>query len=616
PDCDDLDPCTTDECLGGSCLNTPLSCPPDETCVGGTCVPVGACCVAQVCSTETETNCSTSGGTYLGDGTPCRSVTVYQNSPGTSIPDGGGPGDPAVDTINVPDAFTVGDVDVDLSVTHTWVGDLTVTLTHLGTTVTVLDQPGVPVSQFGCDTDDYDDIILDDEGAGGAIEVACANGLSSPPNYRPNSPLSAFDGMTSAGDWVINVYDSASQDSGTLDIWSIHIDEADSNPCIGVCLTDPDCDDDNECTDETCNAGTCEYTNLTDPCDDLLFCNGDDMCAGGSCSIHTGDPCKSGAECADTCDEGTGTCNTPAGTPCTEDGNLCTDNECDGAGNCAASGNTDLCDDGDDCTEGDVCQGDEFGTCAGTFADDDGDGVCNAEDICPGGDDTVDSDGDGIPDACDIESPILAPSPHDVLKNRYISIDPRGVFGVNEGKNLDIRLTLTSTLVIGVTAIDSEWWANEPDENCISTVGPSRPAAAPNWDACPTLHLTGCPIMPKSIYTIVVVDDELVSDTPLAAATQAKPGIKCWGDLVGQFDGKIWGPPNGTVNADDFVAVIKSFVDPNAFNAVHVSLCDLHPAVPPDHPNKLCNGNDILFTILGFQAQEYPGPDIDLCPDP
>ncbi|MCP3935561.1 MAG: hypothetical protein GY708_09350, partial [Actinomycetia bacterium] len=35
-------------------------------------------------------------------------------------------------------------------------------------------------------------------------------------------------------------------------------------------------------------------------------------------------------------------------------------------------------------------------------ADDDGDGVCNADDICPGFDDNVDTDGDGIPDGCDI----------------------------------------------------------------------------------------------------------------------------------------------------------------------------------------------------------------------
>ena len=48
----------------------------------------------------------------------------------------------------------------------------------------------------------------------------------------------------------------------------------------------------------------------------------------------------------------------------------------------------------------------EYDTVAGTVTvgiceDDDGDGVCNANDICHGFDDNVDTDGDGIPDGCD-----------------------------------------------------------------------------------------------------------------------------------------------------------------------------------------------------------------------
>ncbi|MFT5764681.1 MAG: hypothetical protein ACI8X3_002112, partial [Saprospiraceae bacterium] len=57
------------------------------------------------------------------------------------------------------------------------------------------------------------------------------------------------------------------------------------------------------------------------------------------------------------------------------------------------------CDDGDDCTVGDVEDGNC--NCAGIYTDSDGDGVCDEEDICEGGDDTIDTDGDGIPDFCD-----------------------------------------------------------------------------------------------------------------------------------------------------------------------------------------------------------------------
>ncbi len=66
-------------------------------------------------------------------------------------------------------------------------------------------------------------------------------------------------------------------------------------------------------------------------------------------------------------------------------------------GNCTP-GNA--CNDGDPCTENDVFDVDC--NCAGTFADDDNDGVCNADDQCPGFDDNIDLNGNGIPDDCDV----------------------------------------------------------------------------------------------------------------------------------------------------------------------------------------------------------------------
>ncbi|MCH8147885.1 MAG: right-handed parallel beta-helix repeat-containing protein [Planctomycetes bacterium] len=216
------------------------------------------------------------------------------------------------------------------------------------------------------------------------------------------------------------------------------------------------------------------------------------------------------------------------------------------------------------------------------------------------------------------ESPTLAPPPHDILKNRYISIDPRGTNGANVGWFLDIRLILSSTQVNGVTAIGSEWWAQAPDADCIAVVGPTRPVTPPNWDACPTLHLTGCPIIPTSSYDIVMIDDGEVSDPPLSVQTQAKPGVKWYGDAVGFFDvdTNTWTAPQGTVNIDDAVAAIKTFQNPAAFNATHVSVTDVHPNLSGTQINKVVNFDDVFVQILGFQGREYPGTQIELCPDP
>ena len=54
----------------------------------------------------------------------------------------------------------------------------------------------------------------------------------------------------------------------------------------------------------------------------------------------------------------------------------------------------------------------------GSCTDSDGDGVCDAADVCPGFDDTADADGDGIPDGCDVECSVVTdPFPTDPLQH-------------------------------------------------------------------------------------------------------------------------------------------------------------------------------------------------------
>lgn len=82
---------------------------------------------------------------------------------------------------------------------------------------------------------------------------------------------------------------------------------------------------------------------------------------------------------------------------------------CDGTQTCSATAGCSnqagtACDDGDDCTTGDVY--DATCNCVGVFADTDGDGVCDANDICPDGNDNIDTDANGIPDACEGDCPV------------------------------------------------------------------------------------------------------------------------------------------------------------------------------------------------------------------
>ena len=68
-------------------------------------------------------------------------------------------------------------------------------------------------------------------------------------------------------------------------------------------------------------------------------------------------------------------------------------------------------------------------------------------------------------------------------------------------------------------------------------------------------------------------------------------------------------------------AVLKTFQDPNAVNATHVSITDMHPNRPDlggnsVHPNKLVNIDDVSSLIKAFQGNEYPGFALNGCTDP
>ncbi len=78
-------------------------------------------------------------------------------------------------------------------------------------------------------------------------------------------------------------------------------------PCAG----DVDCDDGNQCTNDTCDLGTqlCEFTPNTASCDDGIGCTANDQCSGGSCQAGTPDDslCDDAVVCTDdVCDPALG----------------------------------------------------------------------------------------------------------------------------------------------------------------------------------------------------------------------------------------------------------------------------------------------------------------------
>jgi hypothetical protein len=156
---------------------------------------------------------------------------------GGAIPDGisgGGAGTPFTSTIVVPNNFQIADVTVTIDLNHTWIGDLIATLDNGSTTVALFDRVG---RVGGTGTGDSSNFINGgysfNDGFAGDLWNTATLGTSTfnipIGNYFPSgfengpSPLSAFDGQPSAGNWTLTIVDNFSADTGAVASWTLDL---------------------------------------------------------------------------------------------------------------------------------------------------------------------------------------------------------------------------------------------------------------------------------------------------------------------------------------------------------------------------------------------------------
>lgn len=118
---------------------------------------------------------------------PLSDVRTYSSSPALSIPDNDEDG--VSDTMSLSDEGSVKGLKVTVDITHTYSGDLVVTLVN-GSNRQVL------ASREGGSTDDL----------------------------KKTFTLTSFNGAPVAGKWVLEVTDRARADTGTLNSWSLEIE--------------------------------------------------------------------------------------------------------------------------------------------------------------------------------------------------------------------------------------------------------------------------------------------------------------------------------------------------------------------------------------------------------
>jgi subtilisin-like proprotein convertase family protein/uncharacterized protein YvpB len=122
--------------------------------------------------------------------------------------------------ISISDSRLVVDIRLYLDISHSWVGDLVVTLSNLDTaqSITAIHRPGL--APYGCS---YDDIvtILDSGAARPADQICASTPHAISGIYQPNENMTVFTGQSVSGTWRLNVSDRYINDTGELNHWCL-----------------------------------------------------------------------------------------------------------------------------------------------------------------------------------------------------------------------------------------------------------------------------------------------------------------------------------------------------------------------------------------------------------
>lgn len=138
-------------------------------------------------------------------------ITYASTDVPVAIPDG--PAGIVESHLTIPDYYQILDVNVIVSITHTYVQDLRL----------YLEAPNEDVMRLAYECghagDNYIETSFDDE----AASVICANEAPFTGSFRPDDPLELLDGRRTNGLWIFRVTDNWHSDTGTVDAWRMEI---------------------------------------------------------------------------------------------------------------------------------------------------------------------------------------------------------------------------------------------------------------------------------------------------------------------------------------------------------------------------------------------------------
>jgi subtilisin-like proprotein convertase family protein len=135
----------------------------------------------------------------------------------TTIPDNNPQG--VTDDFVVTETGTLAGLRLKVDIDHTYVGDLSMTLSKGATSVELMTRPG----NNACGGNDIDVIV--DDAATQTLESNCnaaaAQAYTAGGAYKGDNPLAAFAGQDLSGTWSLKLVDGAASDTGRINRWCL-----------------------------------------------------------------------------------------------------------------------------------------------------------------------------------------------------------------------------------------------------------------------------------------------------------------------------------------------------------------------------------------------------------
>ena len=263
------------------------------------------------------------------------------------------------------------------------------------------------------------------------------------------------------------------------------------------------------------------------------------------------------------------------------------------------------CNDNDACTVNDFIGPDC--NCTGTYLDSDGDGVCDSEDVCPGGDDNVDLDGNGVPDDCDCISATKT------FNTNQLSHSGVGNNSVSIGFNVGSRNA--SFTISGIDAVTN----GRPDTRYVDSVVVTYQDESHNEVVFGTYTGLGASAVQVDIRAVVNnltvtlydhfdgnspgqsinLSDILICESDQPCPDEDQDGVCDQNDICPGGDDNIDVNGNGVPDACDGACLNEVSVDfePSALN--HSG-----PGVSSAAVNLPANARDVSFTINNLDARD------------